>query len=81
MKFFQKIDSFKDCLTSHDLVNLGLYRDITALHRARYLGNAPTYIQIGRRIVWPKEYVASFLAERIKNSKSTTLPSESYSSF
>jgi len=62
-----KIDSFPELLTSHNLVELGLYPSVDAVYLARLRGHSPNYIKVGRKVLYPKHLVMDFIEKNIKD--------------
>ncbi len=61
------IDSLPEFLNGHDLVCLGLYSTKNAVYLARYRGQSPDYIKIGRKVVYPKKNVIEFLKRHARS--------------
>jgi len=60
------LEKFPEFLSSHHLVELGIYPDVNATYQSRRKGIGPDYIKLGRRILYPKESVIEFLQSRMK---------------
>lgn len=60
---------FNDILTSHDLVNLGLYKTINALFSARKRKLGPPYIKMNHLVCYPKQGVIKFLKDRLRHTR------------
>jgi hypothetical protein len=57
----KKLEAMPEFLTGNDLVSLGLYKSNNALYIARLRGQSPDYIQVVRRVLYPRESVIAFL--------------------
>lgn len=68
---YKIFDDLPDFLTQSTLIKLGLYSNRDALYFARIRGNGPNFIKLGRRIVYPKKDIVSFLE---KNSFKGNIP-------
>lgn len=66
-EIFSKLNSLPDFITSHDLVELGLYSNPDAVYVARSRGNSPDFIKIGRLVKYPKAAVAEFIKTRLQS--------------
>ena len=64
---FEALVSFPEFLSSEHLVQLGIYKSIDAAYQARLHGHSPGYIKLRKKILYPKQAVAEFLASRIKS--------------
>lgn len=61
-------EQLKDCaefLSSHDLVNLGLFPSPDAVYFARLRGNSPDFIKMNRKVIYPKASVIKFIEQRM----------------
>ncbi len=56
-----KLDSYSDLLTTKHLVELGLFSSLDAAYIARQKGQSPDFIQVKRRVLYPKAAVLAFL--------------------
>lgn len=59
---FEKFESFPEFLRANDLVELGLYPTAKALYFARQRGNSPDFLKIGRKVLYPKSSIISFIS-------------------
>jgi len=67
MNIISKLDEYKDFLTTKDLIGLGLFRSHNAAYFARLRGNSPSYIFIGKKILFPKKMVLEFIYENLED--------------
>jgi hypothetical protein len=63
----EKFNSLPDFLRPEDLISLGLYTTSDAAYWARTKGESPTFIKLGRRILYPKKAVIEFLESRMRS--------------
>ena len=61
------LSELPEFISGRDLITLGLFRDQKAIHMARKRGYSPDYVYLGRRIVYPKQGVISFLEQLHKS--------------
>ena len=65
--FFERIfmihdlSSYPDLLTTKHLVALGLFSSLDAAYVARRRNNSPDFIQVKRRVIYPKAAVQEFM--------------------
>lgn len=57
----KKLDALSEFIDVDGLVALGLYKDKNETYRSRLKGNSPHYIQIKRKILYPKEALREFI--------------------
>lgn len=58
------LDKYPDLLTTNDLIKLGLYpSDIAAYAARRRKISSPPYIQVGKRVLYPKDELLRFIEE------------------
>ncbi len=70
-------DSLPTLLSSSDLVEIGLYRDINAAFIARKRGLCPDFIKLKRKILYKKSSVLDFIEQHThKGSINTILTTE-----
>jgi len=62
---FSNFDSLPALLSTHDLINLGLYASIDAAYVARIRGQSPAFLKLTRKILYPKQSVIEFIEQRI----------------
>ena len=62
-----RVSDLPEFLTSADLIRLGLYTSTDACYFARKTGNSPDFIQIKRKVLYPRDGVIKFLDERKKS--------------
>lgn len=55
------LDSLPQFLSTKNLIDLGLYKNRDSAYIARLQGNSPDYIKFGRKILYPKQSVLTFL--------------------
>lgn len=63
---YPQLDALPEFLNSKDLVAIGLYPSAAAVYLARMRGRSPDFIKLGRRIVYPKQCVASFIEKSFR---------------
>ncbi len=63
---YTKFDSMPELLSGEDLVRIGLYPNKAAAYLARYRGQSPDFVKIGKKILYPKESVVQFLNRNLK---------------
>jgi hypothetical protein len=63
------LDELPDFIGSEDLVNLGLFRSLASVHLAKSKGETPEHFKIGRKLVFPKESVKSFVKKRLEEAR------------
>lgn len=61
-----KLNTLPEFIRSIDLVNLGLFPSEDAVGFARRRGLSPDYMQHGRRILYPKAGVISWIEKLMK---------------
>ncbi len=69
--FSADFDSLPELLTSEDLVKMGMYSSVDAAYVARAKGHSPDWIQMDRRVLYPKEWVRSFLEKYVQKGTIT----------
>lgn len=68
----EKFKALPELLSSHDLVDLGLFRSPTAAYLARLRGYSPDYIKIGNLVKYPKSKVLEFIQKQLQNGSKMT---------
>ncbi len=66
-KIRESLDSYPMFLTSVQLCKLGLYKTPDLCYLARRRGDSPDYVQLGRKILYPKESVIKWVEARLKS--------------
>ena len=61
-----------DCFIEEDFLALSLYTEGTA-RELRKRGQGPAFTRIGKRILYPKQAVADFLASQVRTPRSNLL--------
>ncbi|MCX5922145.1 MAG: hypothetical protein NTX86_02355 [Candidatus Dependentiae bacterium] len=64
-------------LSSHHLVELGLYPSLDAVYLARVRGHSPDFIKLKRKVLYPKNSVLQFIEQRMKKGGSSGSDSDS----
>lgn len=65
-KLPSKFDLLPELLSSHHLVDLGLYTSINAAYLARLRCDSPDFLKLKGKILYPKNNVIEFLEARMK---------------
>jgi len=73
---FETLKSLPEFLSPNDLVNLGLYSTSKAVYFSRTRGSGPDFVQMGRRVVYPKESVIEFITSNMVKRKKSLLDRE-----
>lgn len=55
------LDSYPDLLTTKHLIELGLFSSLDAAYIARQKCKSPDFIQVRRRVLYPKAAVQEFI--------------------
>jgi len=58
-------EDFPEFLSTHDLIDLGIYPSVNAAYEDRIRGSSPKYIKLHHKILYPKKSVIEFLENRI----------------
>jgi len=61
------LKDFNELLTTNDLIQIGLFSTQDAAYTARKKGCSPNYIQLKKKILYPKSAVIEFLYKNLKN--------------
>lgn len=72
---FSKLESLPEFLTTSQLINIGLYPSNNAAYIARAKGQSPNFIQVNRKVLYPKSSVLNFIERHMRlhdSSASTT---------
>jgi len=59
------LSSLPEFISSHELVQLGLFSSTDKAYVARVRGNGPAFLKIGRRIMYPKTSVMQFVNDHL----------------
>jgi hypothetical protein len=66
------LNDLPEFITSKVLVELGLYPTISACRVSRHKGTSPSYLKIGRKILYPRESVLEFINKNFKDGSLST---------
>ena len=61
----KSLEKLPEFLTTQNLVDIGLYPNRQSVHLARYRGQAPSCMRIGKKIVFPKALVVEFVVNHM----------------
>lgn len=63
-------------LSSHHLVELGLYPSLDAVYLARVRGHSPDFIKLKRKVLYPKNSVLQFIEQRMRKGDASDFDNE-----
>lgn len=67
----KQLEKYPEFLDSQDLVKLGIYPTLMAVHQARKKGYSPQFIRIGKKkIIYSKEAIIQYLEKNTKTDLS-----------
>jgi hypothetical protein len=77
-----RLSAYPEFLTAQHLVELGFYKTTEGAYIARRKGNAPNFVKIGGKILYPKGLIVEFIEKRIRggSNSSHTAVSNTYES-
>lgn len=72
-RMYESLNGLPQFLSSHHLVDLGLYPSLDAVYLARIRGNSPDFIKLKRKILYPRNSLIKFLEERMQQGSFPSL--------
>ena len=66
-KLIEALETLPNFLTTSDLISIGLFKDINQLYLLRKNSIGPSYIQYGKKILYPRDCIIAWIQKHIVN--------------